>query len=610
MSLALGVVLGALVLLAVASVMAVGIWSGYRNTLDLMGQKAEVMLSAAESQTRRYLDAAEDQLGFVAALVEAGEAAPGPDDEFTNLLYGALAAAPHIKAILYIDAAHNLVGAEQDADGVRPLYRRLGDDGALTDALEAARRDAAANASAGAWSGLAWREEYGQALLAYRRPVVVDGVFQGMLLSYISVRALSEFIADLESEFGNNAFVLHGRDAVLAHPLMAYGYPGLTGMNPLPRQSGFSDPVLASLWEPEARRSLAGLFEAAGGHGVALGAETYGFMYRELGGYSDRPLVIGTYFQSSDLLAEVLRLKWAAAACLMVLLLAVAAAALIGRRIATPARRLAEGARRIQALDLAGVPDIPGSFFKEIDDAARDFNAMRDGLAWFERYVPKTLVAQLMRSQGTAAIESREQVVTVMFTDIVGFTTLTEHLPAIEVAELLNHHFALIAGCVEAEGGTIDKFIGDSVMAIWGAPERQADAPERAARAALAIEAALKAANRTRRRDRKAPICLRIGIHCGPAVVGNIGSPGRINYTVVGDTVNTAQRLDELAREERGADQEVIIVVSGDTARQLAQDVHLDYRGLRQVRGRSRLIDVYALRARREPPFFHGRPAA
>ncbi len=614
MSVALGVVLGALVLLAVASVMGVGIWSGYRNTLDLMGQKAEVMLSAAESQTRRYLDVAETQLGFIAALVEAGEVAPGPDDEFTNLLFGALAAAPQIQAIVYVDAAHNLVGADQDAAGVRPFYRRLGDDDAMVEALAVARAEAAAGTPrgvAGAWSGLIWREEYGQALLGYRRPVVVDGAFRGMLLTYISVRALSEFIADLEGEFGTNAFVLHGRDAVLAHPVMAFGYPGLTGMNPLPRQSGFSDPVLASLWEPEARRDLAaGLFEVVGGHGVALGEATYGFLYRELAGYSDRPLIIGTYFQSSDLLAEVGRLKWAAAACLVILLLAVAAAAVIGRRIATPARRLAEGARRIQTLDLAGIPDIPGSFFKEIDDAARAFNAMRDGLVWFERYVPKPLVARLLRAQGTTAVESCERKVTVMFTDIVGFTALSEHLPAGEVAELLNSHFSLIAACIEAEGGTVDKYIGDSVMAIWGAPERQADAPERAARAALAIEAALGAENRARRRRGQVPIRLRVGIHSGPVVLGNIGSPGRINYTVVGDTVNTAQRLDELARDERDPDDEITILVSGETARHLDRGIRLDYLGLRQVRGRSRLIDVYALGTRRDRGFYHPRPAA
>ncbi len=197
-----------------------------------------------------------------------------------------------------------------------------------------------------------------------------------------------------------------------------------------------------------------------------------------------------------------------------------------------------------------------------------------------------------------------------MFTDIVGFTALCEALPAREVAGLLNRHFTLVAACIEAEGGTVDKYVGDSVMAIWGAPERQADGPARAARAALAIERALAKENRLRQRRGQAPICLRVGIHSGPVVVGNIGSPGRINYTVVGDTVNTAKRLDELARDERDAHDEIAILVSGEIARHLEAGVHLDYLGLRQVRGRSRLIDVYALNARAGDTAARQRPAA
>ena len=122
MSLALGVVLGGFVLTAVASVMGVGLWSGYRNTVDLLEQKADILVSAAESQTVQYLGAAENQVGFVAEMIASGETAAGPNEEFTNLLFGALAAAPQIKAILHVDGAHNLVGAERDEWGAQPLF--------------------------------------------------------------------------------------------------------------------------------------------------------------------------------------------------------------------------------------------------------------------------------------------------------------------------------------------------------------------------------------------------------------------------------------------------------------------------------------------------------
>jgi class 3 adenylate cyclase len=182
-----------------------------------------------------------------------------------------------------------------------------------------------------------------------------------------------------------------------------------------------------------------------------------------------------------------------------------------------------------------------------------------------------------------------------MFTDIVGFTRLSETLSAPEVAALLNEHFTLLAACIEAEGGTVDKFIGDSVMAMWGAPERYADGPDRACRAALAIETAMRAWNEDRRLADQPVIRVRIGLHTGPVVVGNIGSPGRVNYTVVGDTVNTAKRLDELGRIAGAGADGTRILLSGETAAALRADMPLVNLGLKRLRGRSTPVEVFSL---------------
>ena len=590
MSLALGVVLGGFVLTAVASVMGVGLWSGYRNTVDLLEQKADILVSAAESQTVQYLDAAENQIGFVAEMIAGGEVAAGPSEEFTNLLFGALAAAPQIRAILHVDGGHDLVGAERDAWGAQPLFMKAGNDAGIVAAVERARTE-----SGGYWKGLVWREEYQQALLCFEHPVFVDGEFKGVLIALISVRSLSEFIADLDTEFGHNAFVLYGRDAVLAHPTMAYGYPGLTALNPLPRQDTFGDPVLASMWETADGGLWGGNgFGGDDGHLVTLGEESYAFLTRELTGFGDTPLLIGTYLRANDVYAELMRFKWAVLACLVILVVSVITAGLTGRRIAKPVRRLAEGARRVHALDFANVPHIPGSFFKEINDAANSFNAMLDGLRWFERYVPKTLVNRLMRVQSKGAVASHEREVTVMFTDIVGFTALSERLSATEVAELLNRHFTLVAACIEAEGGTVDKYVGDSVMAFWGAPESLDDHADRACRAALAIADAVRADNLGRARQGRPQIRMRIGVHTGPVVVGNIGSPGRINYTVIGDTVNTAKRMDELGRTQAGGGDTVPILISAETAKAI-HGFDLTPMGRRRIKGKAQALSVYSL---------------
>ncbi len=133
----------------------------------------------------------------------------------------------------------------------------------------------------------------------------------------------------------------------------------------------------------------------------------------------------------------------------------------------------------------------------------------------------------------------------IMFADIVGFTARCESLPPEEVAAFLNQFFSLAADAIFEFGGTLDKFIGDAVMAFFGAPLPQEDHAERAVRAALALTRSLEAWNRDRTADGADPIEIRIAIHSGPVVVGDIGSASRVDYTVLGNTVNIAARLEE-----------------------------------------------------------------
>ncbi len=218
---------------------------------------------------------------------------------------------------------------------------------------------------------------------------------------------------------------------------------------------------------------------------------------------------------------------------------------------------------------------------------------MLGGLRWFEVYVPKSLVRRLVRQGEEPASEERE--LTVMFTDIVGFTGVAEGVTAEALADFLNHHFALIAAAVEDTGGTLDKFIGDAVMAFWGAPETQPDHAERACRAAQDICARITADNADRRADGLAPVGIRIGLHSGPAVVGNIGAPGRMNYTIVGDTVNVAQRLEQLGKRVHDGDREITVLVSEETAARLGSRDALEPAGSFEVPGRREPVEVFML---------------
>ena len=217
---------------------------------------------------------------------------------------------------------------------------------------------------------------------------------------------------------------------------------------------------------------------------------------------------------------------------------------------------------------------------------------MLEVLKAFGRYVPRSLVMRLIKEGGFGA-GTTERAVAIMFTDIVSFTAICEKMTAIEVAAFINHHLTLISACVEHEGGTIDKFIGDAVMAFWGAPARMDNPAAAACRAAIAIQAALAADNKQRAAAGLAPVRIRIGIHMGPVVVGDIGAPNRINYTIVGDAVNATQRLESLGKDV-DPDAEAIVLVSSDVVA-AAPGFRFVERGAHRVKGKQQSLDVYQL---------------
>lgn len=169
------------------------------------------------------------------------------------------------------------------------------------------------------------------------------------------------------------------------------------------------------------------------------------------------------------------------------------------------------------------------------------------------RYVSGQVMTALMDSPDLPELGGKACEVTVLFSDIRNFTTISEQLTAREVVEMLNNYFERACAVLLAEGATIDKFIGDAVMAEFGAPLAQPDHARRALRAALALRAVavdFRGWMRTRFGDRDLPeFDIGIGVHSGEAVVGNIGSATRMEYTAIGDTVNLASRLEGKTKE-------------------------------------------------------------
>lgn len=218
---------------------------------------------------------------------------------------------------------------------------------------------------------------------------------------------------------------------------------------------------------------------------------------------------------------------------------------LLSRRIIRPLAQLETDMLRVRELDLSPSTDIRSRII-EINRMRDTLDTMKSGLRSFSKYVPTAVVRELIRQGKEATLSGSRAELTVFFSDIQGFATYAETCTAEELTADLADYFALITGAILESGGTVDKYIGDAVMAFWGAPVAQADHAERALRASLAIQEGLAALNERRAAEGKTRLITRIGLATGEVVVGNFGYAERFNYTAMGDTVNLASRIEGL----------------------------------------------------------------
>jgi len=448
------------------------------------------------------------------------------------------------------------------------------------------------------WGELYWSDGQKQPVLNVRTPVRrIDDAFVGGLIATVTLGQLSSLITDPERGGDARQFIIVNNDKVLAHRLLAdpTRYQ-LTEDHPLPTLQQLGDPVLARIWDPPVRSPQIDRALGTLGHVVDADGRRWVFVYRELKGYGPQPWLVGQYFPIEDATADLDRLMNGAIVGAVTLAVALGLAILMGVRMAKSIRTITTAAEAIERLEF-DQPVHKRSRLREIDDAASSLDKARGALRWFGHYVPQRLVRRLMEL-GEDAVVSRRTDLSVMFTDIAGFTPQAEHLPEHETAALLNHHFALLGACIEREHGIIDKYIGDSVMAVWGSLSGSDDHAASAIRAALEIAHVIREDNKKRRAEGMSVIRLRIGLHSGPAVVGNIGAPGRVNFTVVGDTVNVAQRFEQLGKIYMGND-DIVVLVSGATVAAVKDraslGIELPPPELRRVRGHARPVEVYRL---------------
>ncbi|RBP51176.1 adenylate/guanylate cyclase domain-containing protein [Arenicella xantha] len=371
-----------------------------------------------------------------------------------------------------------------------------------------------------------------------------DGDLIGVLTTDFALTALGAYLGTLNVFESGEAFILSGQQ-IIAHPDVRQVVEPVAKADPnasLHTSSHAPDPVIRGF-----------------GHAMQIGTESPIAEYQwqvagvEYLGFTE-PLInvqgldwsvaimVAKHELTESVEEATMVVVWIAIASLLTLILV---GIILARAIAHPLRRLTAEVAQIGQFKIDPTP-LPETWLWEVEKLSKATEEMKTGLRSFSKFVPVDLVRSVITTGVEAELGGEERVLTVSFSDIVGFTNIAERLPPAELVELLGQYMGAMTEEIIATRGTVDKYIGDAIMAFWGAPESDPDHASHACDAALRNLKRLGALQAHWRRTGQPEIDCRIGLNTGALVVGNMGSEHRLNYTVIGDAVNLAARLEAL----------------------------------------------------------------
>jgi adenylate cyclase len=563
-----------LLLVTVAIVAGTSFVSSRDTAENLASQVLAQTTLRVDEQVREELELAVAQGRLDGALFSRGDLNPLDREAVARYFVDAIRAQPRLSYLSWsLDQSGDHVEVQQDRDGaltVIELVRQ--DDGRLelrrrpvlrdgTPGPAVVERDrpendprprpyylAAKSAGAATWTetyGFFNRGRLGPPGITRAIPVRGEG---GALLGVLSVDfdlfALSDFLRTLKLSEHGLAYVVElradGAERVIAHPkpeLLA-----ARGNEPVSTRD-IDDARVRALTARLDPRFAAETVEPL--RFEVSGARYLG-RYHALGEDQGLHWVVAVALPEDDVMAAVIRNRQTTIAIALVsTLVAVLIAVLLSTQISTAMRLLAVETEAIGQFHLAPKP-IVESHVVEVRKLAVAIEDMKRGLRSFQKFVPVDVVRSLVESGSEAARGGKRAEITVHFSDITDFTTLSETMEPEQLVELLSEYLSAMTGEILASGGTIDKYIGDAIMAFWGAPRAAPDHAFLACATVLENQRALAALGKGWVARGLPALRAKIGLHTGSAVVGNIGSDARLDFTAIGDTVNLASRVEGL----------------------------------------------------------------
>lgn len=439
------------------------------------------------------------------------------------------------------------------------------------------------------WSEPYYDEGGGNAIMCtYSVPFYrnVDGErrFWGVVTADISLFWLQEIVSSIRIGRTGYGFLISGNGTFVTHPLESL----------IMNETVFG--IAEARNEPRLRKIAQSMVRGDSGfvHFTSMVTGKECWM-----AYAPLPSVgwsIGVLFPKDELMADVTSLSrtvfiFGLIGLSFLFLLIV----LISGSITRPVIKVAKIAKKISTGYLDEKVNIKRN--DEIGLLAESFNEMISGLRerdlvkdTFSRYVTNQVAEELLKNPEKISPGGKEQEVTVVFADIRDFTAFSERHSPEEVISHLNEYLSVMIDVIFEYEGTLDKFIGDAVMAIWGAPLQHPDDPLRAVKAALEMQKRLEELNKKWASEGKDILKIGIGINTGKAIAGNIGNLRRMEYTVIGDSVNIASRIEGLTKEYK-----IPIIISSSTYEKVREQVEVTELESARIKGKAGLTKLYGL---------------
>lgn len=602
-------VFSSLIIIAITIIVAFTYFQNRKETLRLANHIMDQTARAVIEKTVEYLSPAQSIAELSAELLSSDNLDTTPGGDIERYFRRVLASHPQIGLVYFGDEKGNFISVNRDSAIGLPVTRHIDRDRTPPnesmlyrdkDGLIVRRtvsEDVQYDPRVRPWykgarqsKAAYWTDVYIFNSLqvpgitaAYPAFTSGDGPLRGVVGADITLSQLAEFLQGLAISERGVAFLMDERGQLIAFPGESAVTSDANGkMRQLLAREMNNPMVTAAVraYEDSNQNRFEFEFEGEAAIGfVAAFPPEFGKPWRTV-----------VLVPEDDFLGPIKRNSLVTLGIsLGILLLAVYLGLRFASNIARPVELLTEEMNKIRDFHLGERIQVK-SYIREIQLMAAAINSMKNGLEAFRLYVPAELVRELIRSGEEAKPGGHERELTLLFTDITDFTSIAEGMTAREIMVRLSEYFDVISRIIGEQSGTVDKYIGDSVMAFWGAPRADDEHALHACRAVVRVMHALEVLNERLRDQGDITFDTRFGVDTGFSIVGNVGSRERLNYTALGDSVNLASRLEGVNKFYGTR-----AIISQGTYRYVRHEFICRPLGLIAVKGKSAGVNIYEL---------------